>query len=99
MSVRGVVSVRQTVRQRADGSLTLSPRALRALALPLRQEWTVLPMGKALMLIPNPSVVLESSQTIAKILAEEGVTREELLVDLADERQQYNRERYPELYG
>ena len=98
MSVRGVVSARQTVRQRADGSLTLSPRALRALALPPRQEWTVLPMGKALMLVPNPSVVLESSQAIARILAEEGVTREELLADLADERQQYNRERYPELY-
>jgi hypothetical protein len=51
------------------------------------------------MLIPTPSVVLESSQAISKILAEEGVTCEELLADLDDERQQYNRERYPELYG
>jgi len=99
MSVIGVVSARQTVRQRADGSLTLPSRTLRALAVPPRQEWSVLPMGKALMLIPTPSVVLESSQAISKILAEEGVTRAELLADLDDERQQYNRERYPELYG
>jgi cytidylate kinase len=51
-----------------------------------------------LMLIPSPSVVLEASQAIARILAEEGITREELLADLVDERQQYNRKRYPELY-
>jgi len=55
-------------------------------------------MGKALMLIPSPSVVLEAAQTLTRILAEEGVTREELLVDLVDERRQYNREHYPELY-
>jgi hypothetical protein len=58
----------------------------------------VLSMGQTLMLVPSPSVVLEASQAIAKILTEEGVTREELLADLLDERQQYNRERYPELY-
>ena len=99
MSVGRTIFAKQTVRQRADGSLTLPPRALQDLALPPRQEWTVLPMGKALMLVPSPSVVLEASQAIARILAEEEVTREELLADLVDERQQYNRERYPELYG
>jgi len=98
MSVGRALSTKQTVRQRADGSLTLPPRALRDLALPPRQEWTVLPMGKALVLVPNPSTVLDASQSIARILAEEGVTREDLLADLVDERQQYNRERYPELY-
>jgi len=56
-------------------------------------------MGKALMLIPSPSVVLEAAQTLTRILAEEGVTREELLVDLVDARRQYNREHYPELYN
>ena len=55
-------------------------------------------MGKALVLVPNQSTVLDASQSIARILAEEGVTREDLLADLVDERQQYNRERYPELY-
>jgi len=55
-------------------------------------------MGQALLLVPSPSVVLDASQAIARILAEEGVTREELLADLVDERQQYNRERYPEIY-
>lgn len=99
MSVGETVFTQQTVRLRADGSLTLPPRALRALALPPRQEWMVLPMGQTLMLVPSPSVVLEASQAIARILAEEGVTREELLADLVDERQQYNRRRYPELYG
>jgi hypothetical protein len=43
-------------------------------------------------------VVLEASQAISRILMEEGVTREGLLADLIEERQQYNRERYPELY-
>ena len=98
MSIGGTALTRQTVRLRADGSLTLPPRALRALDLPPRQEWMVLSMGQTLMLVPSRSVVLEASQAIAKILTEEGVTREELLADLLDERQQYNRERYPELY-
>ena len=98
MSVGGTVFTQQMVRLRADGSLTLPPRALRALALPPRQEWMVLSMGQALLLVPSPSVVLDASQAIARILAEEGVTREELLADLVDERQQYNRERYPEIY-
>ena len=98
MSIGGTALTRQTVRLRADGSLTLPPRALRALDLQPRQEWMVLSMGQTLMLVPSPSVVLEASQAIAKILTEEGVTREELLADLLDERQQYNRERYPELY-
>jgi hypothetical protein len=31
------------------------------------------------------------------ILEEDGVTREETLADLAEERRLYNRERYPEL--
>ena len=99
MPVGEIAAPWQTVRQRADGSLTLSPRTLPALSLSPGQEWMVWPMGKALMLIPGPSVVLESAQAIASILAEEGVTGEELLADLEDERQQYNRERYPELYG
>jgi hypothetical protein len=55
-------------------------------------------MGKALMLVPSPSVVLEAAQTITRILAEEGVTCDELQLDLIDERRQYNREHYPELY-
>jgi hypothetical protein len=93
------VSKLETVRLKADGSLTLPPRTLRAFAPQPRQEWMVLPIGRALMLVPRPSVVLEASQVIARILAEEGVTREELLADLVEERRQYNRERYPELYG
>jgi hypothetical protein len=51
-------------------------------------------LGKALVLIPGLSVVLEASQTIARILAQEGVTQEELLTDLAEERRRYNREHF-----
>lgn len=98
MSIGRTAFAKQTVRQRADGSLTLPSWALQDLALPPRQEWMVLPMGKALMLVPSPSVVLEAAQTITRILAEEGVTCDELQLDLIDERRQYNREHYPELY-
>jgi hypothetical protein len=88
----------ETIRLEADGRLTLPPWVLQAFALQPRQELVVLPVGEALLLIPRQSVVLEASQAISRILMEEGVTREGLLADLLEERQQYNRERYPELY-
>ena len=89
----------ETVRLGADGRLTLPPRVLEAFNLQPRQELVILPVGETLVLVPRSSMVLEASQTISKILDEEGVTREELLADLIEERQQYNREHYPELYG
>ena len=89
----------ETVRLGADGGLVLPPRVLEALNLQPRQELVILPVGETLVLVPRSSIVLKASQTISKILDEERVTREELLADLAEERQQYNREHYPELYG
>ncbi len=92
-----VTSKLETVRLGADGSLILPPRVLQILALQPKQELVILPVGETLVLVPRSSVVLEASQAIAMILEEDGVTREEILADLAEERRLYNRERYPEL--
>jgi len=88
----------ETICLEADGSLTLPSWVLQACAFQPRQELIVLPIGGTLVLVPRHSVVLEASQAISEVLAEEGVTREELLRALSEERQQYNRECYPELY-
>ena len=93
-----MVSRLETVYLEADGSLTLPPWVLQACAFQPRQELIVLPVEGTLVLVPRGSVVVEASQAISGILAEEGVTQEELLAALPEERRRYNRERYPELY-
>jgi hypothetical protein len=88
-----------TARLRADGSLVLPRRTVRKASWQPRQEVVVLPIGDAFLLVPKQSVVLEASQAICKVLVEEGVTPDELLEDLAEERRRYNREHYPDLYS
>ena len=87
-----------TARLRTDGSLVLPRRTVRKASWQPRQEVVVLPIGDAFLLVPKRSVVLDASQAISKVLAEEGVTPDELLADLAEERHRYNREHYPDLY-
>jgi len=92
-----MVSRLETVYLEADGSLTLPPWVLQACAFQPRQELVVLPVEGTLVLAPRGSVVLEASQVIAELLAKEGVTQEELLAALPEERRRYNRERYPDV--
>ena len=87
-----------TARLRTDGSLVLPRRTVRKASWQPRQEVVVLPIGDAFFLVPKQSVVLEASQAISKVLVEEGVTPDELLADLPDERRRYNREHYPDLF-
>ena len=95
---RAAASRFETARLRTDGSLVLSRRAVRKASWQPRQEVVVLPIGDALFLVPKQSAVLEASKAISTVLAEEGVTQDQLLADLAEERRRYNREHYPDLY-
>jgi hypothetical protein len=96
---RATASRFETARLRTDGSLVLSRRTVRKASWQPRQEVVVLPIGDALFLVPRQSVVLEASQAISKVLAEDGVTQDQLLADLVEERRRYNREHYPDLYS
>ena len=89
----------ETARLRTDGSLVLSRRTVRKVPWQPRQEVAVLQVGDAFLLVPKQSVVLEASQAISKVLDEQGVTQDELLVELIEERRRYNREHYPDLYA
>ncbi|RLC75925.1 MAG: hypothetical protein DRI61_14155 [Chloroflexi bacterium] len=88
----------------AEGAILVQVGRRGALTLPkkLREKYnirsgdvlTLLDLGGTFVLIPKVSVVDKLADEIARKLREQGVTLEEMLYSLQEEREKYYEERY-----
>ncbi|MBI2265445.1 MAG: AbrB/MazE/SpoVT family DNA-binding domain-containing protein [Armatimonadetes bacterium] len=77
---RGVVTIPASIRKK----LKLSPGTL----------LSVYPVGNAVVLSPGGSEVYQIAKEVEAMASEEGVSLEELLADLKEQRRLYNKETF-----
>lgn len=80
------------VRQR--GQMTLPAELRREMGIEEGDLFTVVPMGDSLIITRKRLVVPELIDKIVEIMKKEGVTLEDLLAGLEEQRVRYNKEKY-----
>jgi len=89
------MGIRTTVQIRNKGNLTLPVELRRKYDLNEGDIYTVIDLGEgALMLIPRMTSVDRLGDRVAETMAENGVSLDEILAALDEERERYYRERY-----
>ena len=84
-----------TIQIRKKGSLTLPSELREKYGLNEGDVFTLIDLGEgSFLLTPRLSQVNRLGDRVAEILKEEGVSQEELLNALDEERQRYYREHY-----
>jgi AbrB family looped-hinge helix DNA binding protein len=84
-----------TIQIRKKGSLTLPAEMREKYGLNEGDVFTLIDLGEgSFLLTPRLSQVNRLGDRVAEILKEEGVSQEELLNALDEERQRYYREHY-----
>lgn len=84
-----------TIQIRKKGSLTLPVDLRNKYNLDEGDVFTLIDLGDgSFLLTPQVSQVSRSGDRVARILKDEGVSLEDLLTALDEERQQYYREHY-----
>jgi len=84
----------EVVQVRERGQVTIPADLRREMGLRDGDVFAVIRLGDTLILTRKKLVVPELADRIAGILAEEGVTLEDLLADLDAQRRRYTREKY-----
>ena len=84
-----------TMRVRDRGQVTLPAAIRRALNLGIGDRFSIIQIDDMLVLTRKKLVVPEPADKVARILEEDGVTLDDLLVDLEMQRHKY----YEEMYG
>lgn len=86
-----------TVRIQKHGTITLPAALLGRYDLKQDDVLTLIDLGNgSLLLYPGISAVAQFGDQVAQMLAEEGISLEEMLEMLAQERERYYREHYKE---
>lgn len=84
-----------TIQIRAKGSMTLPMEFRRKYGLSEGDVYTLLDLGDGVFVLsPGVSLVEKPGDRIAQIMAEEGVTLDEILEALDQEREEYYRDHY-----
>jgi AbrB family looped-hinge helix DNA binding protein len=84
-----------TVQIRGKGNVTIPARVRKKYGLNEGDTFTVIDMGEGcLLLTPRVSGVEKLGDRIARILAKEKISEEEMIRALDEERERFYRERY-----
>jgi len=85
----------KTIQIRRKGVITIPVELRRQYGLSEGDVFTLMDLGEgAFLLTPGVSEVARFGNQMAEILSEEGVTLEELLQTLEEERERYYQEKY-----
>ena len=86
-----------TVRIQKHGTITLPADLLGRYDLKQGDMFTLIDLGNgSFLLYPGISVVAQLGDQVARMMAEEDISLEEMLEALAQERERYYREHYEE---
>lgn len=84
-----------TIQIRGKGNVTIPARVRRKYGLSDGDTLTLLDLGEGcLLLAPGVSQLEKLGDRVARILAEEHVTQDDMLQTLEEERERFYRERY-----
>lgn len=84
-----------TVQIRGKGNVTIPARVRKKYGLAEGDTFTVVDLGEGcLLLTPRVSRVEQSGDRVARILAGDKISEEEMLQALEEERERFYRERY-----
>jgi AbrB family looped-hinge helix DNA binding protein len=84
----------QLVQMRQRGQVTIPADLRRNIGLRDGDTFSAIQIGESIMLVRKKLVVPELAEKMRQILAEEGVTLDELLADLDAQRTNYHRTRH-----
>jgi AbrB family looped-hinge helix DNA binding protein len=91
------MSIANTVQIRSKGTLTLPADLRRKYGLSEGDVFTLIDLGDgSFVLTPRLTQVDRQGDRVAQMMAEQGVSLEDMLTALDEERQRYYRERYVE---
>jgi bifunctional DNA-binding transcriptional regulator/antitoxin component of YhaV-PrlF toxin-antitoxin module len=91
------MSVSATIQIRGKGGLTLPIELRRKYRMNEGDIYTIIDLGEgAFLLTPGVSMVARAGDRVAQVMAEAGITTEEILNLLDEERERYYQERYVE---
>ncbi len=79
---------------RGRGQMTLPAELRREMGIKEGDVFTVVPLNDSLLITRKRLVVSELIDKIVQIMEEEGITLDDLLAGLEEQRARYNRERY-----
>ena len=84
-----------TVKVQKQGTISLPASLRRRYAITEGNRYTVIDLGDgALLLVPETSKVAQLGDQVQQILAEQGVSTEEMLQAINEERERYHAEHY-----
>jgi len=94
-TIRDAVQVPpQVVRLREKGQFTVPAKIRRSMGIQEDDLLTVFQWGSSFIAVPGELVVQEEARAIVKLMKERGITLEDLLVGLEEERAAIYEERY-----
>lgn len=89
-----VTTVPKLVKLWGRGQLTIPKEVRQALKLDEESQLSVFVVGRCLVLTPKRLLGPALSKDVERSMKAKGLSLEDLLRDLKEERQRYNRERY-----
>ena len=94
-TIRDAVQVPpQVVRLREKGQFTVPAKIRKSMGIQEDDLLTVFQWGNSFIAIPGELVVQEEARAIVRLMKEKGITLEDLLVGLEEERAAIYEERY-----
>lgn len=89
-----VSTIPKAVKLWGRGQLTIPKEARQALKLDQDEQLSVFVVGRCLVLTPKRLLGPVLAKEVARSMKARGLTLEDVLRDLKEERRRYNRERY-----
>ena len=89
-----ITTIPQSVKLWGRGQLTIPKRVRQALKLDQDEPLSVFVVGRCLVLTPKRLLGPALAKEVARSMKAKGLSLEDLLRDLKDERRRYNQEQY-----